>query len=174
MIIFKIANWAIKYVYERIRYASELESKCNGQEMLWNKIYTYICVKKRSKLNPNVEISTVDPISLLFSHHIKVWKLAHSLVSESRAEYYEFSFKTMYFTSSESILESLPEPDNVIDSSLIVKNISIVEERVWYKYYGIIMFELYDIWIMNIEENVECVVGDNEIDKKMSCCWESS
>lgn len=143
--------------------------------MLWNKIYTYICVKK-NKLNPNVEISTINPISLLFSHHVKVWKFAHSLVSESRAEYCEFFPKTLYFISSESILESLPEPDNVIDSSfvLIVKNIFIVEERVWYKYCGIwynYVWIASDIWIMNIEGNVErVVVGDNEIDKKMSCC----
>lgn len=83
-------------------------------------------------MDPNVEISTVNPISLLSSHHVKDVKVTRSLVSESRAEYYEFSSKTIYFASSESILESLPEPDNVIDSSfaLIVKNIPIVEERV--------------------------------------------
>lgn len=80
----------------------------------------------------NVEISTVNPISLLFSHNVKVWKVARRLVSVSKAKYYEFSSKIMYFASSESILESLPEPDNVIDNSfaLIVKNVPIIEERV--------------------------------------------
>jgi len=53
--------------------------------------------KKKNKLNPNVEISTINPISLLFSHHVKVWKLAHSIVSESRAEYCEFSPKTVFY-----------------------------------------------------------------------------
>lgn len=92
MVIFKVTNRAIKY-------ASELESKCNDQETLRIKIYTYICVKKNKKKTNwtlNVKISPVNPISLLFSHHVKVWKLARSLVSESRAEYYQFSSKTMY------------------------------------------------------------------------------
>jgi len=39
----------------------------------------------------------------------------------------------MHLHSSESILESLPEPDNVIDRSfaLIVMSVRILEDPVW-------------------------------------------
>lgn len=53
-----------------------------------------------------------------------------SLVSEFKQNYMNFLLNDV-FASSESILESLPEPDNVIDSSfaLIIKNISSLKSE---------------------------------------------
>lgn len=79
------------------------------------------------------------------------------------------------FVSSKSILESLPEPDNMIDS--LILRIDYIKYPSLKSEFDInivaLSCQLHPTCIRSSEENIDHAIDSDKIDEKMSCCWES-